>query len=171
MKLNLYTNNMERQELFEFTAMLAAKNMALEEEIKRLEQQLDEAVKTVNAYNDHFEDDYDYDDEVPDYDENNYPSMEEEAENVLDKIIKQDYEANCMHEKDVELNQKLNSINARLNGTNSRVVELEKRMAMSDLEYSELKSKILELDRWTVAQANLADRVSTLEEKEDNDGE
>ena len=46
MKLNLYTNNMERQELFEFAASIAAKNMALEEEIKRLELQLDENVKS-----------------------------------------------------------------------------------------------------------------------------
>lgn len=135
MKLNLYTNNMERQELFEFAASIAAKNMALEEEVKRLEQQLDEKVKIINAYNDHFEDDED-DDFDFDYDEDNYPS------------------------KDLE----------------SRVVELEKRMTESDLEYSELKSKVFKyLEDLHVGTLENHYRVSELhvwkEEKEDNDGE
>ena len=76
MKLNLYTNNMERQELFEFAAMLAAKNMTLEEEIKRLELQLDEKVKIINAYNDNFEDD---DDDDFDFDYDGYPSNDLES--------------------------------------------------------------------------------------------
>ena len=114
MKLNLYTNNMERQELLELVASLNAKNMALEEEIKRLEKQTDRLIKEWN------------DEE----DERYYPSEMEEARDVLDEIERQDYEANCIHEKDVELNQKLNSINSRLNGTNSRVVDLENRMAI-----------------------------------------
>ena len=135
---------MEKDELLELVAGLTLKNMALKDEIKRLKVQLDKAVKTINAYNDHFEDDDDeYDDE--DY----YPSEMEEGRDVLDQIEKQDHEANCLHEKDIELIQRFNSINAKL---------------------SQFESKILDLDRWTVAQANLADRVSELEEKEDNNG-
>ena len=67
---------MERQELFEFAAMLAAKNMTLEEEIKRLELQLDEKVKIINAYNDNFEDD---DDDDFDFDYDGYPSNDLES--------------------------------------------------------------------------------------------
>lgn len=174
---------MKREELFELVAVLTAKNMALEEEIKRLNKQthrlwedLKEYEELQNEYDEEFDFDYDedprvleelkagyeYDDyspssdlDVPDYDENNYPSMEEEAKNVLDEIIKQDYEANCIHEKDVELNQ--------------RVAELEKRVRMFDLDYAELKSKVLDLDSWNIAKA-LHDRVTELEEKEDNYG-
>ena len=160
MKLNLYTNNMERQELFEFAASIAAKNMALEEEIKRLELQLDENVKIINAYNDHFEDDED-DDFDFDYDE---------------EIRKE--EENLNHSPSDDLSQKINAINARLNGTNSRltefvhtVTELEKRMSMSDLEYSELKSKVFKyLEDLHVGTLQNHYRVSDLEEKEDNDG-
>ena len=141
MKLNLYTNNMERQELLELVASLNAKNTALEEEIKRLEKQTDRLWEDLKEYNkDDEEFDFDYDEEDID-------------------------------EYDSDSSQKINAINSRLNGTNSRVVELEKRMAMSDLEFSELKSEIRELDRWAVAQGELADRVNELlEEKEDNDG-
>ena len=140
MKLNLYTNNMERQELLELVISLTVKNMDLEKEIKRLNKQTDRLWEDLKEYEkDQDEEfDFDYDDDyspssdldVPDYDENNYPS--------------------------VESSQKINSINARLNGTNSRVVELEKR--------------VQELDRWAVAQSNLADIVSELEEKVDNYG-
>ena len=153
-------DNMERQELFEFAASIAAKNMALEEEIKRLELQLDENVKIINAYNDHFEDDED-DDFDFDYDE----EIRKEEEN-LDRTFD-------------SLSQKINAINARLNGTNSRltelvhtVTELEKRMSMSDLEYSELKSKVFKyLEDLHVGTLQNHYRVSDLEEKEDNDGE
>ncbi len=149
MKLNLYTNNMERQELLELVASLNAKNTALEEEIKRLEKQTDRLWEDLKEYNkDDEEFDFDYDEEdrqaVFNAEDSNYPTGDD---------------------------QKINAINSRLNGTNSRVVELEKRMAMSDLEFSELKSEIRELDRWAVAQGELADRVNELlEEKEDNDG-
>jgi chaperonin cofactor prefoldin len=140
---------MERQELLELVASLNAKNTALEEEIKRLEKQTDRLWEDLKEYNkDDEEFDFDYDEEdrqaVFNAEDPNYPTGDD---------------------------QKINAINSRLNGTNSRVVELEKRMAMSDLEFSELKSEIRELDRWAVAQGELADRVNELlEEKEDNDG-
>lgn len=166
---------MKTDELFELVVVLTAKNMALEKEIKRLEKQTHRLWEDLKEYEKDQDEDFDfdynedprvldelragyeYDDDyspssdldVPDYDENTYPSMEEEARNVLDEIERQNYEDNCLHEKDVELIQKFNSINAKL---------------------SQFESKILELDRWTVAQANLADRVSELEEKEDNNG-
>lgn len=162
---------MEKDELFELVVVLTAKNMALEEEIKRLKKQTDRLIDDLNEYNrDDEEFDFDYDDDldVPDYDENNYCARKD-ARELLDGIEEQDYEANCLHEKDVELIQKFNAINSRLSGTNSRVVELEKRVHMFDLDYAEIKSKVLDLDSWNVAKA-LHDRVTELEEKEDNNG-
>lgn len=146
---------MKTEELFELVVMLTTKNMALEAEIKRLEKQTDRLVEDLNACNEDEEHDY--------YDR--LASIEREAIieqeiNVLDEVERQDYEANCIHEKDVELNQKFNSINARLRGTNNRLTEfvhrvtdLEKQVSMFGLDHSELRYRVIEL-----------------EEKEDNDG-
>ena len=145
---------MKTEELFELVVMLTAKNMALEEDLKAIEESYHKVVKKL--HDERIEEMELEDEDDSDY----YPSMEEEARDVLDEIERQDYEANCIHEKDVELNQKFNSINARLRGTNNRLTEfvhrvtdLEKQVSMFGLDHSELRYRVIEL-----------------EEKEDNDG-
>ena len=59
---------MEKDELFELVVALTAKNMALEEQIKSYDQQLDIAVKKLNdCINDGDYEDDDYDEDDSDY--------------------------------------------------------------------------------------------------------
>ena len=92
---------MEKDELFKLVAVLTAKNRALEERIKDYDEQLDIAVKKLNDCNDEIykleleivklgtsldtavKEQYE---DIPDYDERYYPSMEEDARDVLDEI-------------------------------------------------------------------------------------
>jgi len=121
---------MEKDELFELVVMLTVKNMDLEKEIKRLNKQTDRLWEDLKEYQKDQDEEFDFD-----YDENNYSSAREEARDLLEGIEEQDYEANCLHEKDVELIQKINAINSRLGGTNSRLAELEYRV--TELEEKE----------------------------------
>jgi hypothetical protein len=60
---------MEKDELFELVVALTAKNIALEEQIKSFDEQLDIAVKKLNAcINDGEEFDYDEDEDEDDSD-------------------------------------------------------------------------------------------------------
>ena len=112
---------MKTEELFELVAVLTAKNMSLEEDLKAIEESYHKVVKKlhderIEKMELEDEDDSDY-----------YPSEMEEARDVLDEIERQDYEANCMHEKDVELERRLNGIRDRLAELTYRITELEEK--------------------------------------------
>ena len=134
---------MSNDELFELVAVLTAKNMALEEEIKRLNKQTDRLWEDLKEYEKDQNDDEEFDFDYP----NHYSDPNSAA---------------------TDLSQKINAVNARLKGTSSKVVELESKV----VELGEgIWERVNELDRWAVAQGELQDRVNELlEEKEDNDG-
>ncbi len=112
---------MKTEELFELVVVLTAKNMALEEDLKAIEESYHKVVKKLH---DERIEEMQLEDEDDEHDY--YASMEEEEEdNVLDEIIMQDYKANCIHEKDVELEQRLRDISDRLIELTYRITELE----------------------------------------------
>lgn len=181
---------MSNDELFELVAVLTAKNMALEEEIKRLNKQTDQLIKDLNECNAEcslLDESY--------LDHSQYPSMEEEAKNVLDEddsdyypphpgyvpgdpvgeelreLIEGDdddsdwnYPNHYSDPKSVEVD-----LLHKINALKSKVVELGesiwKRVGNQQEFYLANKSKIEELDRWTVSQSELADRVSELDQR------
>ncbi len=109
---------MSNDELFELVAVLTAKNMALEEEIKRLNKQTDRLWEDLKEYEkdqnvDEYEDD-DVDDLVSPSDY--YPNHYSDPKSV---------EVDLSH-KIEELDQKFNSINSRLKGTNYELVKIKK---------------------------------------------
>ena len=76
---------MKTEELFELVVTLTAKNMALEEDLKAIEESYHKVVKKL--HDERIEEMELEDEDDSDY----YPSMEEEARDVLDEIERQDY--------------------------------------------------------------------------------
>ena len=145
---------MEKDELFELVAVLTAKNTALEKEIERLCKQTDRLWEDLKEYQEEENDEWDDDDDCEETEPSYFGG----------------------------LSQKIDAINSRLGGTNSKLEELEKKVRTQEEIYLYNNSKIKELDRWSdmvdellgkkmiISQIELTDRVTELEKKEDNDG-
>ena len=148
---------MSNDELFELVAVLTAKNMALEEEIKRLNKQTDRLWETLKEYEKDQDEEFDFDygedprvlDELKaeddsDYYPNHYSDPKSVEVDLLHKInaleskvvelgesiwkrVRTNEEVYLANKSKIEeLDQKFNSINSRLKGTNYELVKIKK---------------------------------------------
>jgi|TARA_R100000084_G_C4608232_1_gene126701 uncharacterized coiled-coil DUF342 family protein len=149
---------MKKDELLEIIAVLTAKNTALEKEVERLCKQTDRLWEDLKEYEkdqDEYEDDSDYyppnPSFVPGDDDPAYPYNEPDG-------ISKDIAVMQIEIRD--LNHKVEKLEKRM--TASEGLE-ELRNEATNLEFSELKSEIRELNRWAVTPTELADKVDELD--------
>ena len=117
---------MSNDELFELVAVLTAKNMALEEEIKRLEKQTDRLREDLNQKIDDEEFDFDY--------PNHYSDPNSASTDLLHKI-------NALESKVVELGE---SIWKRISRLEASYSLMNGKVYSFGLDISKLKKILIE---------------------------